>query len=120
MPFSTETFQPGGVLLVAAEDAVEQTIKPRMVAAGCDEKLIRVAETISIGEQEEPIRLPDDLDLLEAEIVEYRIGLLIIDPLLGFLSQAVDSHKDQSVRYVLHRLKIVADRTGAAVIGLGT
>ena len=118
MPFSQETFKPGGVLVIAAEDAVEETIKPRMVMAGCTEKLIRVAETIRIGEHEEPIQLPEDLDLLEAEIVEYRIGLLIIDPLLGFISQAIDSNKDQSIRFVLHQLKIMAERTGAAVVGL--
>jgi hypothetical protein len=109
---------PIGVLIIAAEDAVEQVIKPRCVTAGCDEQLVRVSETIRIGKDERPIRFPDDFDLLKREIIDFKIGFVIVDPLLGFLSQAVDSHKDQSIRDVLHQLKLVADTTGAAVVGL--
>ncbi len=109
---------PANVLLIAAEDAAEQVIKPRCIVAGCDEQRIRVSETIRIGKDERPIRFPDDFDLLEREMREQSIRLVIIDPLLGFLSQAIDSHKDQSVRDVLHRLKIIADTTQAAILGI--
>ncbi|HEV3435760.1 MAG TPA: AAA family ATPase, partial [Gemmata sp.] len=109
---------PANVLIIAAEDTAETVIKPRCIAAGCDEQRIRVSETIRIGKDERPIRFPDDFDLLEREIVEQSIRLLIIDPLLGFLSQSIDSHKDQSVRDVLHRLKIIADKTRTAILGL--
>jgi hypothetical protein len=118
MPHSDESFDPLGVLIVAAEDAVEEVIKPRALAADCDEKLLRVSETVRVGEHERPIRFPDDFDLLECEIRDYRIGMVVIDPLLGFLSQSIDSHKDQSIRDVLHRLKIMAAKTGVAVVGL--
>lgn len=118
MPFSTGQFEPGAVLIVAAEDSAEETIKPRCVAAGADERLVRVCENVKIGEHERPIRLPDDFRALEREVAEFGAKLLIIDPLLGFLAQAVDSHKDQSVRDVLHELKLLAGRTGAAVVGL--
>jgi hypothetical protein len=109
---------PGGTLIIAAEDSVEQTIKPRCVVAGGNETLIRVSETIRIGMEERPIRFPDDFDLLEREMQLHSTILLIIDPLLGFISQSIDTHKDQHVRDVLHRLKLLANRTCAAVIGL--
>ena len=118
MPFSEKTFEPGRVLIVAAEDAAEEVIKPRAVTAGCVETMIRVSETIKIGEHERPIRLPDDFAALEREIVAYKTSMLAIDPILGFLSQAIDSHKDQSIRDVLHELKLMAGRTGVATIGL--
>lgn len=118
MPLCDRKAKPAGVLIIAAEDAVEEVIKPRAVAAGCVESMVRVSETIRVGEHERPIRLPEDFDLLEREIIEYRIGLLIVDPFLGFLSQAVDSHKDQSIRDVLHRFKILCEKTHVAGIGL--
>ncbi|HJZ58385.1 MAG TPA: AAA family ATPase [Gemmataceae bacterium] len=110
--------EPGGVLLLAAEDSAEHTIRPRADAAGADLTLIRVSETIRIGKNERPIRLPDDIEALEREMKEHQIRLLVIDPFLGFLSQAIDSHKDQSVRDVLHQLKLLAGRTGAEVLAL--
>ena len=110
--------EPGNSLIIAAEDAAETTIKPRCIVAGCDEKRIRVSETIRIGKDERPIRFPDDFDLLEREMREQSIGFLVIDPLLGFLSHSIDSHKDQSIRDVLHRLKIIAGKTGAAILGI--
>lgn len=109
---------PRAVLIIAAEDSAEHTIKPRAEAAGADLNLIRVSETIRIADFERPIRFPEDFTLLEREIMEYKIGLVVIDPLLGFLSQTVDSNKDQSVRDVLHQMKLVAERTGAAILGL--
>jgi hypothetical protein len=114
----TQRLEPAGVLIIAAEDSAEQTIKPRCVVAGCNEKLIRISETIRLGKDERPIRFPDDFELLEQEIQTHSIKLLIVDPLLGFISQAIDTHKDQHVRDVLHKLKLVAERTGIAVIGL--
>jgi hypothetical protein len=119
MPCCESTrIDPGNVLIIAAEDAVEQIIKPRCIVAGCDEQRIRVSETIRIGKDERPIRLPDDFDLLKREIQEQSIQLVIIDPLLGFISQAIDSHKEQSIRDVLHKIKIIADATKAAFLGL--
>ncbi len=118
MPFAAGAAAPACVLIMAAEDSAEHTIKPRAIAAGADVALVRVCECVRIGAHERPIRLPEDLDAIEREIVATKARLLVIDPLLGFLSQAVDSHKDQSVRDVLHQLKLLAARTGCAVLGL--
>ena len=118
MPFSGAEQPPANTLIIAAEDAVEQVIKPRAEAAGADLRRIRVAETVTVGERERPIVFPDDFALLEKEIRDTGATFVVIDPLLGFLSQAIDSHKDQSIREVLHELKLIGERTGAAVLGL--
>ncbi|MDB5311926.1 MAG: hypothetical protein JWO38_6128 [Gemmataceae bacterium] len=118
-PFSRNPgYDPASVLFLASEDSAEHTIKPRLVAAGADVRLCRLAESIRLGDHERPIRLPDDIEALEREVLAHGVGLLVIDPFLGFLSQAIDSHKDQSVRDVLHRMKQLAERTGAAVLAL--
>ena len=43
-------------------------------------------------------------------------ALVVIDPLMAFLSSHIDSHKDQDVRKVLAPLGYMASRTGAAVV----
>jgi hypothetical protein len=42
--------------------------------------------------------------------------VVVIDPLMAFLSGQVDSHRDQDVRRVLASLAYMASRTGAAVV----
>lgn len=119
MPFSIEpAADPAGVMFLAAEDSAEHVIRPRARVAGVDLHRCRVSECIRIGDRERPIRMPDDIDALEREITAHGIGMLVIDPFLAFLAQTVDSHKDQSVRDVLHLLKLLAERTGAAVLPL--
>src|SRR4029453_12928358 len=43
-------------------------------------------------------------------------ALVIIDPLMAFLSSQIDSHKDQDVRKVLAPLGYMAARTNTAVV----
>lgn len=109
---------PRKVLILAAEDTPEHVIRPRAIAAGADPENVRVCETIMIGKYERPICFPEDFRSLEREIEAHGIGLVLVDPLLGFLGQSIDSNKDQSVREVLHQMKLIAERTGAAILGL--
>ena len=105
MPLCDEPMcERAGSLFLAAEDSAEHTIAPRMRTTGGDMRRCFVSETIRLGDHERPIRLPDDIEAMERTVKANDIGLIVVDPFLGFLSQSVDSHKDQSVRDVLHRL----------------
>lgn len=111
--------EPGGVVLLNAEDGLADTIKPRMVAAGGDpSKVLALAE---IPDETDPahdrvLSLPEDIHVLEEGIERVGAVLVIIDPLMAFLGVDTNAHKDQDVRRALARLKSLAERTGAAIL----
>lgn len=96
----------GGVLLLLAEDSLRKTVLQRLRAAGAD------LSQIAVPEQE--VAIPDNLDLIEQMVLNIGATLLIIDPLVAFLS--CDVNADQKVRRALTPLKDLAERTGMAVI----
>jgi AAA domain len=113
----------GDVILLSAEDDIGDTIRPRLEAAGADLArcwvLPDITPHVSAEEKPQPPRppeLPADLDALEGMVKDKGAALVVIDPLMAFLSSQIDSHKDQDVRKVLAPLGYMASRTGAAVV----
>jgi hypothetical protein len=113
----------GDVILLSAEDDIGDTIRPRLEAAGADLSrcwvLPDITPHVSAEEKPQPPRppeLPADLDALEGMVKDKDAALVVIDPLMAFLSSQIDSHKDQDVRKVLAPLGYMASRTGAAVV----
>ena len=102
--------EPAGVLIVSAEDGAADTIVPRFLAAGGDPKRARI-----IG-SDEPFLIPDDLDKLERAIRQTRASFVVIDPVMSFLSDNINSNRDQDVRRALQPLVNIAKRTGAAIV----
>src|SRR5262249_14830076 len=99
----------GAVLILSAEDHLANTIRHRLDAAGSVTSKVFALEAIRPGEEESPPVLPFDLDVLEELIDEHGVSLVIVDPFMAFLDSEVDSHRDQDVRRVLHRLKKLAE-----------
>jgi hypothetical protein len=60
--------------------------------------------------------LPIDLGLLEQLIVAHAVRVVIIDPFMAYLDGQLDAHRDQDVRRCLHQLKMIAERTGCAIL----
>jgi RecA-family ATPase len=105
----------GNVLIMSAEDTAEDTIKPRLQAAGADEqRIINLSHALIRGE-EQPLEIPADLPLIAAKIKELQARLLIIDPLMAFLCGA-DANKDQEIRRVLYKLSRIAEKHRCAVV----
>jgi len=111
---------PASVLLLSAEDGWGDTIRPRLEAAGADlERCICVAAREVDGERGpmlRPVVLPDDIAWIARLIEHSDATMVIVDVLAAYLSDRIDSHKDQSVRRLLHLLALAAASTGAAVI----
>jgi hypothetical protein len=99
-------------LLLQAEDGVTDTLHPRLAAAGADFEHVLVF----VRADGQPIRLPRDLPALEKWMREERIGLVVIDPLIAFLSRRVPVATDQIIRRLLIRLTAIAASTGAAIV----
>jgi len=108
---------PINVAIVATEDDFEDTIIPRLMAAGAD--LERVTEMVrEERDVEGPISFPDDIRALKDLIQEKDIKLIVLDPFISRLSPRLDSHKDQQVRLALEPLSALAVDMDITLIGI--
>lgn len=110
--------EPADVIIATTEDSLAHTIVPRLIAAGAD---LRRVSFLAIVEKdsERGLTLPDDAPKLAAAIQRTGAELVILDPVVGHISESIDSHKDHSVRRALGPLHDVAEATGAAILGIG-
>lgn len=109
---------PKTVLIAATEDSWENTIVPRLIAAGADLHLIRRIEVTTGLGVAAALTLPRDIAELERVAAHHRAGLLLLDPLMSRLDSGLDSHRDGETRQALEPVAAVAGRTGMAVVGL--
>jgi putative DNA primase/helicase len=122
--WSTEMAMPNGVahagpyhcLMISAEDDPEDTIVPRLRAAGAD--LSRVHLLSSGADPSLPFDLGVDLDALDKTINAMKIKILTLDPLASFLPDGADSHSDHKIRRALYPLHLLARRTGVSVVAV--
>jgi hypothetical protein len=111
------------VLLLSAEDAMEDTVKPRLVAAGADcSKVIEFRGHRANG-QELDATIGDSagaqsLLALERALLETGAELVCVDVLNAYLNGSVDAYRDQDVRRALRPLAQLAERTGCAIVGV--
>jgi hypothetical protein len=109
--------EAAGVVLLSAEDGLADTIRPRLDAAGADtSRILALATVPDENGHDRLLSIPEDLPLIQKGITRVRAGLIIVDPLMAFLSGDTNSHRDQDVRRALAPLAGLAERTGAAVL----
>jgi hypothetical protein len=111
-----QTSEPAGVLLLSAEDDAARKFRPRLDAAGADPDRVAIIDGVNVGDCDRPVSLPEDLELIRSAADEIDARLIVVDPLMAFLTGRVDANKDSDIRRVLHQLKRFADATGAAVV----
>ncbi|MDJ0924795.1 MAG: AAA family ATPase [Acidimicrobiia bacterium] len=111
--------RPAVVLYATAEDAWSQVMVPRLMAARADLARVRsVALDESVAGFVDTISLPEDLDSLADVVQELDACLLVVDPLVAFVSDKVDSHRDHQIRRALGPLHKLAETHDLAVIGV--
>jgi energy-coupling factor transporter ATP-binding protein EcfA2 len=108
---------PKSVIISATEDAWEQTIYPRMVAAGADPTRVFRVATVDDGVIE-AMSLPEDLDDVYDLIRTEDAVLVMLDPLMGSISGTLDSHKDHDVRRALEPVSQLAGEAQVTVLAL--
>jgi AAA domain len=119
MPFDGRgACEPATVVLMTAEDDLAATIRPRLNAAGADVRRVVAVEAMPTRRDPDapPTLSPEDIGKLEREVTQLRAALVVIDPLMAFLSADVDANRDADVRRVLRVLAAMAQRTRAAVL----
>jgi putative DNA primase/helicase len=107
---------PAGALLLSAEDGLADTIRPRLDGLGGHSSRIHHVAILRAGDQERSIQL-SDIGALEDAIAQTSARLVAIDPIAAYLG-GTDSHRDADVRGLVSPLAALAERTGAAILGI--
>jgi hypothetical protein len=107
----------GGVVLLSAEDGLEDTIVPRLEVAGADRS--RIVALDLVPDSSFGMRLPSfprDAEQVKMLVLRLQAALVVVDPLTAYLGENVNSHRDQDCRRALFPLAKLAEETGAAVV----
>ena len=118
-PDKSGTAPVGDVLVWSGEDAIEDTILPRFVAAGGDLKRIYPIRDVRIGDSTRPFDPATDIPRLidfAAQIPTLRFAM--IDPVVLALPSGADSHKNTETRRGLQPLVEFAENRGVALLGI--
>jgi len=108
--------KPAPVLLMSGEDGIEDTIMPRLQAAGADLSRVHVFKGRRHGQHWRLPTFPDDGDLLQQIIRDTGAQLVVADPFLAFLGNHLSALNDQMVRQALTPLAGTAEATRAAIV----
>lgn len=112
LPDGQELKRPESVIYQCGEDDKEDTIKPRLLAAGAD--CSRVA---FIEDSEGSLTLDDDRIAQVLESTKAR--LLIIDPIQSYIRQDGDMQSATRMRTILSRLSRMAAQYRCAILLVG-
>jgi AAA domain len=105
-------------LFVLGEDAIDDTLRPRLDLFGADVSQVHAMETVLEGEDQYRVfNIAKHLPLLEAAIVAHGFDVVIVDP-LTFIMPGTDRNAEGDTRDALTPLIKMADRTDVAVMGI--
>ena len=110
----------GNVIFFNAEDGADDTMVPRLIAAGADLERVHIVSAVlrEGGKGRRTFNLQADLALLEKKIAEIGdVALVIIDPISSYMGKT-DSHKNAEVRGALEPLSEMAERLKVAILSI--
>lgn len=107
-----------GVVLVGVEDDEDDTVVPRLDAAGANrQRVYTMNQPVDDNGNPLPFVIPADVDRLRRAITETNAKLVVIDPITAFLStKQVKPGDDPSTRQALMPLVMLARDTGCAIV----
>jgi archaellum biogenesis ATPase FlaH len=112
----------GSVVLIAPEDGVTDTIKPRIEAAGGDLSQILLLNYVKDEDPETgeiylfPLTFSKHFRLFSEAVEQTSPTLVIIDPLVAVLGSRISIFNDQKIREALTRLANMARNSKCAVL----
>jgi putative DNA primase/helicase len=113
------------VLIAATEDDPQDTIVPRLFAAGADLSKVHILKGIlkkpkdkKRSKKVERLSLKRDIELLmDTMTANPNVKLLVLDPITGFFGDA-DANKDSDVRPMLEKLQRMLNASGVTLVGI--
>ena len=107
----------GNVLIWSGEDSPQDTLVPRLLAAGADILRVHFIDGVSYGKHVRSFDPATDIGALKDAVrCIGDISLLIVDPVVNAV--AGDSHKNGEVRRALQPLVDFGEEFGCAVLGI--
>ena len=108
------------VLLIAGEDNVEDTVKPRLMALDADMDFVHYVKGVRKVDKNDNsyyqlISLVDHISELEKIIIKEKYKLIIVDPISLYLGSA-DENKNKEVRNALSVISALAERHDLAIV----
>lgn len=113
-----QTKQGHHILYVHTEDAREETVAPRLKAAGADMTKVIFVDVETETSTEGTITLPLDNAALEQVIAEYKVTFMVLDAATSSMSSELSGKDDRQVRQFLEPLAQMAARQKMVVLGL--
>ncbi len=108
---------PGRVLVWSGEDAIDDTLVPRFLAAGGDPNEIGFISGVEEDGKTRAFDPARDMDEVAAACADLgKVNLVVIDPIVAIAKG--DSHKNAETRRDLQPLVDLAERSKAAVLGV--
>jgi RecA-family ATPase len=111
----------GSAVMLSSEDAIDDTVRPRLEAAGADVTRVRVVRMVRTKDGDRSFSLQDDLAKLRELIIELGdVKLVSLDPITSYMgtSKSIDSYRVTDVRAVLEPLARLADEMRVAVLAI--
>ena len=111
----------GSVVILSAEDDPEDTIRPRLEAAGADISRVTILQAVKYdtqdsGTAERTFNLGEDLIKLRELLTHLSdVRLVIIDPVSAYLG-ITDSHKNAEVRAMMAPLAALASNCDCSIL----
>jgi hypothetical protein len=108
---------PAGVVLVGVEDANDDTVVPRLMAAGANlSRVHALNRPVDDDGKPKPFTVPTDIEWLRQAIVETGAKLVVIDPITACLPEDARHGVDSSIRRILMCLVDLARETDSAIV----
>ncbi|WP_204080992.1 AAA family ATPase [Mycobacterium riyadhense] len=108
---------PAGVVLVGVEDSNDDTVVPRLIAAGADlNRVHTLNRPVDDDGNPKPFTIPADISWLRKAIVEADAKLVVIDPITACLPEDARHGVDSSIRRILMFLVELARETASAIV----
>jgi len=116
-PDGSECALPGNCVIWSGEDAPEDTLIPRLMAAGVDLARVHIVQGVAEDGQVRAFDPATDTDAL-ADAVQAigHVRLVLVDPVS--VAVAGDSHRNSETRRGLQPLVDLASNTGACLLGI--
>jgi putative DNA primase/helicase len=107
----------GSIIILSAEDGVNDTIVPRLAAAGADLSRVYCLKCVHVEGKTQSFSIQTNMDLIAKKVREVGdVTLVVIDPVTAFFGTEIDSHKITDVRAALLPLEQFAAQLDVAVL----
>ena len=111
----------GNVVLLTAEDELDDTVIPRLIAAGADLKRVHIVKMVKKADgRGRTFSLLTDLEMLERKIAEIENVVFVgIDPLSAYFGVGkIDAYRTTDVRGVMTPLATLAQKHNPTIVGV--